>query len=237
MLWEEDKKQQVFVVPDDVADLSFKIDCKQIALDHAQDLSRALLKALPWLEEEEMAGVHLIHGATTGNGWQRPEESGADDFIYLSRRSRMQLRLPKERFADAEQLVGQTLDVGSYSLTVGEFQVKAFSPQSTLFSRYLLLEKGETENQLIQRVADDMQSMGIRLKKALCGIGHEFNLAEGRCQTMSFMVADLDPDEAVILQQKGIGGGRKMGFGLFIPHKGIKPVGDMSEQSHFSGTE
>ncbi len=237
MLWEEDKKQQAFVVPDDVADLSFKITCKQIALDHAQDLSAALLQALPWLEEEALAGVHLIHGATTGNGWQRPDEGGDDDFIYLSRRSRMQLRLPKKRFADAEQLVGQTLEIGSYSLTVGEYQVKPLSPMGTLFSRYLLLEENETENQLIQRVANDMELMGIRLKKALCGIGHEFNLPEGRRRTMSLMVADLDPGEAVTLQQKGIGEGRKMGFGLFIPHKGIKPVGDMSEQSHFSGTE
>lgn len=237
MLWEEDKKQQAFVVPDDVADLSFKITCKQIALDHAQDLSAALLQALPWLAEEALAGIHMIHGATTGNGWQRPEESGEDDFIYLSRRSRMQLRLPKNRFSDAEQLVGQTLEVGGYTLTVGEYQIKPLSPLGTLFSRYLLLEEDETENQLIQRVASDMESMGIRLKKALCGIGHEFNLPEGRRRTMSLMVADLDPDEAVMLQQKGIGEGRKMGFGLFIPHKGIKPVGDMSEQSHFSGTE
>ena len=95
MLWEEDKKQQPFVVSDDVADLSFKIECKQIALDHAFDLSEALRKALPWLAEEERAGVHMIHGASTGNGWQRPEESDGETFIYLSRRSRMQIRLPK----------------------------------------------------------------------------------------------------------------------------------------------
>ena len=237
MLWEEDKKQQPFVVPDDVADLSFKIECKQIALDHAFDLSEALHKALPWLAEEERAGVHMIHGASTGNGWQRPEESDGETFIYLSRRSRMQIRLPKERYADADKLIGQALDVGGYSVTVGEYQIKPLTSLSTLFSRYVILEDNETEDQFVERVSDELEGVGIRLKKALCGIGHEFNLSQQPVKTMSLMVADLDPEEAVILQQYGVGQGRKMGFGLFVPHKGIKPVGDMSEQSHFSGTE
>ena len=236
MLWEEDKKQQHYVVPDDIADLIFKIECQKIALDHAQSLSEALHQALPWLAEEPKAGVHMIHGASTGNGWQRPEEGDGEDFIYLSKRSRMHLRMPKSRYEDVKALIGQTLDVGGYSVTVGDYQIRPLSPLGTLFARYIILEQGETEDQLVGRVAEEMKAMGIRLSKALCGIGHQFNLPQGRVSTMSLMVADLDPEEAVMLQQKGIGEGRKMGFGLFIPHKGIKPVGDMSEQSHFSGT-
>jgi CRISPR-associated protein Cas6 len=237
MLWEEDKKKQAFVVPDDVADLVFKIDCKQIALDHAYDLSQALIKVLPWLADEEKAGIHMIHGASTGNGWQRPEAKDGESFIYLSRRSKMHIRLPKERHEGAKSLIGKTINVGGNDLTFGDFQIKAFSPLSTLFSRYILLLENETEDRFVQRVSDEMKSMGINLKKALCGMGDEFVLPEGTVRTASIMVADLDPAEAVILQQKGIGEGRKMGFGLFIPHKGINPVGDMSEQSHFSGTE
>ncbi len=237
MLWEEDKKQQSFVVPDDIADLLFKIECKQIALDHAFDLSEALHKALPWLADEERAGVHMIHGASTGNGWQRPEESDGDGFIYLSRRSRMQIRLPKKRYADADKLIGQTLDIGGSTLIVGEYQIKPLTSLATLFSRYVILEDNETEDQFVGRISDELKGIGVHLKKALCGIGHEFNLAQQQVKTMSLMVADLDPEEAVILQQYGVGEGRKMGFGLFVPHKGIKPVGDMSEQSHFSGTE
>jgi hypothetical protein len=127
--------------------------------------------------------------------------------------------------------------VGGYLVTLGEYQVKPLTPLGTLFCRYVMLEEAETEDQLVQRVADEMKSMGIILKKALCGMGHQFDLPQGKVGTMSLMVADLDPEDAVKLQQKGVGAGRKMGFGLFIPHKGIKPVGDMSEQSHFSGAE
>ena len=237
MLWEEDKKDQPFVVPDDVADLVFKIDCKQITLDHAHDLSHALMKVLPWLVDEDKAGVHMIHGASTGNGWQRPEAKDGESFIYLSHRSKMHLRMPKNRYEDVKALIGKTISVAGNDITFGEYQIKPLTSLGTLFSRYILLLNNESEDQLIQRVADEMKSMGITLKKALCGTGGEFILPEGKVHTASMMVADLDPEEAVILQQYGIGEGRKMGFGLFIPHKGIKPVGDMSEQSHFSGTE
>ena len=235
MLWEEDKRKQHFVVPDDMADLSFKISCKQIALDHAHDLSQALHQALPWLADEERAGVHLIHGATSGNGWQRPEEHDGEGFIYLSKRSRMMLRMPKDRFEDVKALVGQTIEVAGNVITVGDYQVKPFTSMGTLFARYIQLENNEAENQLIDRMSNEMKTIGVTLRKALCGIGHEFVLPEGRVNTMSVMVADLDPEEAVLLQTYGIGRGRKMGFGLFIPHKGIKPVGDMSEKSHFNG--
>jgi len=237
MLWEENKREQAFVVPDDMADLSFRISCKQIALDHAHDLSQALHQALPWLVDEERAGVHLIHGASSGNGWQRPEEEDGEQFIYLSKRSRMMLRMPKDRFQDVEALVGQTLAIADNTITVGDYQVKPFSSLGTLFARYILLEDNETEDQLIARLSNNMKAMGITLRKALCGISHEFSLPQGKVRTMSVMVADLDPEESVMLQTHGIGDGRKMGFGLFIPHKGIKPVGDMSETSHFSGAE
>ena len=236
MLWQEDKKTEAFVVPDTVSDLSFKVDCKMVPLDHAQELSDAILEILPWMADEPQAGVHMIHGASTGNGWQRPEDDTNDGCIYLSRRSRMRIRMPKHRHEDAAELVGKTIRLGEHDLTFGDFQVKKFSPLSTLFSRYVIIGENESEEAFVSRVSEEMKEMGITLRKALCGIGHQFNLAEGPVNTMSIMVADLDPQEAVTLQQQGIGDAQKMGFGLFIPHKGIKAVGDMSESSHFDGT-
>ena len=236
MLWQEDDDKQEFVVPDDIVDLSYRIDCKQIALDHAQDLSDALHQALPWLAEEDDAGIHLIHGASTGNGWQRPDENSGEDFIYLSRRAKMQLRVPRHRIDDARELTGQTLQVGDYSLQVGESQVKPLTTLGTLFARYVPLLEDEGEEAFLERIVAEMRSMDVRVKKVLCGVGHSFQLPEGRVETLSVMVADLDPRGAVTLQQKGVGEGRKRGFGLFIPHKGIKAVGEMSEKSHYSGT-
>lgn len=236
MLWQEDDDNQEVLIPDDIVDLSYRINCKQIALDHAHDLSQALHRALPWLADEDDAGVHLIHGASSGNGWQRPDETSSESFIYLSKRARMQLRVPRERIDEAQELTGQTLQVGDYPVEVGAAEVKPLTTLGTLFARYIPLLEGEDEEAFLARIVEEIRALDIKVKKVLCGVGHSFQLPEGRVETLSVMVADLDPRASVTLQQKGIGGGRKHGFGLFIPHKGIKPVGDMAEKSHFSGT-
>jgi CRISPR-associated protein Cas6 len=235
MLWQEDDVKPAYVVPDDVVDVSFQIECKQIALDHAHDLSQALLEYLPWLPEEKEAGVHMIHGASSGNGWIRPGEADDADFIYLSRRSRMQLRLPRERILDAEILLGKTLNVGGNQVRVGDYQIKSLSALGTLFSRYVLVEPGEDEDRFMLRIHGEMRDMSINVKKMLCGIGHTFKTPQGNLSTLSIMVADLDPEASVTLQRRGVGKGRDMGLGMFVPHKSIKPVGDMSDKTHFSG--
>lgn len=235
MLWEEDKRKEPFSVPDDIADLVFKINCKQIALDHAYDLSQALCAELPWLVDEEFANIHMIHGASTGNGWQRPEDEG-DAFIYLSRRSKMHIRLPKSRHEDAKSLIGKTIQVAGSDIQIGDFQVRPFSPLGTQFSRYVLLQENETESQFIQRMVEEMSKLDIQLRKALCGTRHIFETPQGKLHTINFMVADLTPEEAVRLQKYGIGDAQKMGIGLFLPHKGIDAVGGAAEQTHFDGT-
>ncbi len=237
MLWQEDKKAEPYTVPDTVADLSFKVICKQVPLDHAQELSEAIQSLLPWMADEPAAGIHMIHGASTGNGWQRPDNETNNGCIYLSKRSRMLIRLPKTRHEDAKALIGKTINLGGNELTFGDYQVKMFSPLSTQFSRHIILHENETEEQFIGRVSEVLKNeMDITLRKALCGLGDSFDLDGEKVKTMSIMVADLDPEEAVALQTNGIGNDQIRGFGLFIPHKGIKAVGDQSELSHFDGT-
>ena len=47
---EEDDVTQ-FVVPENVVDLLFSIDCKVLPVDHAHALSAAVQQALPWFAE------------------------------------------------------------------------------------------------------------------------------------------------------------------------------------------
>ncbi len=49
------------------------------------------------------------------------------------------------------------------------------------------------------------------------------------------MLADLTPEDSVRVQQRGVGPWRRHGCGLFLPHKGIKPVGKEAEKQHFAG--
>jgi CRISPR-associated protein Cas6 len=224
MYWtEESEKVAEFSVPDDVLDLAFTITCPTLPVDHAWALSRRLHEALPWLEEEEQAGIHLIHGAASGNGWYRPEET-ANALLHLSRRARLRLRLPRHRLEAAGRLSGKTLDISGHVLQVGTSEVHRLSPLPTLFSRHVIIREAVEEEDFLRQALGQLRLLDIECRKLLCGIAHTLDFPDGPVVTRSLMVAELAPEHSVRLQQAGLGEGRKLGCGLFIPHKGIKPV-------------
>jgi CRISPR-associated protein Cas6 len=230
MFWnDETGKKPVFEVPDDVVDLAFRLNCPTLPLDHAHALSSELLRELPWLAEEEHAGVHLIHGAASGNGWYRPEDT-TNELLHLSKRTRMRLRVPRHRLDDARELTGKQLDVSGHPLAVGESEVFLLSSLSTLFARYVITDEAKDETRFLEEVAEQLRAIDIPCRKMLGGITHRMAFPDGSIFTRSLMVADLEPEHSVRLQQIGLGEGRTIGCGLFIPHKGIKAVKETDEK-------
>lgn len=226
MFWQEDEQPRSFRVPDDTIDLIFDIDCRELPVDHAYELSVALEALLPQLKEDPRLGVHTVHLAGSQNGWERPDPSLGQKLI-LSRRTKLTLRVPSEQSQQVQQaLVGAELDIGGYALKIGQAKQKKLSSQGTIFSRYVVLEPGEEldENAFLQRIVAQLADRGIRVKKALCGKTTEVLGPEGPVQTRSIMIADLGSEQSVRLQQEGIGPMRHMGCGIFIPHKGIDAV-------------
>jgi CRISPR-associated protein Cas6 len=226
MFWNDEKEEKPgFVIPDDVIDLAFRVGCPTLPLDHAHALSSQLLKILPWLEDEEHAGVHLIHGAASGNGWYRPEDA-ANEILHLSRRTRMRLRIPRHRLEDAQRLTGQSLDIDGHPLEVGASEVFMLSSLATLFARYVMTREGLDEETFLEEAARELETAGISCRKMLGGISHVMQFPDGPVHTRSLMVADLEPEQSVRLQQVGLGEGRTIGCGLFLPHKGIGQVNE-----------
>ena len=233
MLWDEEEKKVDFVLPDNVVDLSFKISCKQLPTTHAWELSQALYQLMPWLSDEPEVGIHQIHGATTGNGWERPPDG---ELIHLSKRTRMNLRVPRTRVEDALSIVGKKVTVADHELEIGICTEKPLNPLATLFSRYVVVPEGMEEDDFMQWVVDGLAERDIKLRKMLCGIKHTLHTPEKSFETRSLMMADLDKQTSIDLQEQGIGDHRHLGCGIFLPHKGISAVGEAEEKTHFSGT-
>lgn len=221
MFWQETTEQRRYVVPDDVVDVAFAISCRALPVDHAWALSEAVTAVLPWIVEDPRAGVHTIHVADSGNGWMRPQ--GPDDLLYLSRRTRLVLRVPRERIDDAHSLSGKTLDVASQRLQVDRGMVRLLSEITTIFARYIVAED-DNENAFLAVTHAQLKRLGIQPKKMLCGIERVIHAPGQHIRTRSLMLADLTVEESVRLQQEGLGPLRHRGCGLFIPHKGIHEV-------------
>ena len=234
MLWEDDDKQkQEDLVPDDVVDLSFRISCRQIPTMHAFELAQELYRLLPWLQDDPEIGVHQIHGAAAGNGWERPPDG---DLIHLSKRARMHLRVPREKIEAARELSGETLDIAGHPVEVGEASVKRLNPVQTIFSRYVIGPDGLDEEQFVEWLAVELRQRDIHVRKMLCGIGHTIRTPDIDIETRSVLIADLDKATSLSLQETGVGPGRHLGCGIFLPHKGIRAVGETEDKSHFTGT-
>ncbi|MEN8176455.1 MAG: type I-MYXAN CRISPR-associated protein Cas6/Cmx6, partial [Pseudomonadota bacterium] len=217
MFWQEDDGKQEFQVPDRVVDLLFSIDCREIPVDHAHALSSALRQVLPEIREDGRIGVHSIHVAGSQNGWERPDHS-TEEHLVVSRRTKLTLRVPKER-ADqvSDRLSGVTLDVGGCTLTIGKPKERLLSRQGTIFSRYVVCDENEEELDFLNRMAKELAEQGIRMRKALCGKTTPLHTPGDPIHTRSLMLADLSPEESVRLQENGLGPGRDMGCGIFLP--------------------
>ncbi len=222
MYWKDSEPAGEYPVTDRVVDAVFDISCRTLPVDHAYALSHAIQRALPWFADEEGAGLHLVHVAESGNGWMRPGDPQA--LLYLSRRTKLALRVPKRRIADAGGLLGRTLDVDGHALRADHITVRPLSRITTLFSRCVAMSTGADETGFLEGAVRELGALGIRPRKMLCGLTTSIATPGHTLQTRSLMLADLALAESVLLQEHGLGLERKLGCGLFLPHKDIHDV-------------
>ena len=225
MFWQDDTPQQgPEIVPDLIVDLVFKICGRDLPSEHGYALSQALASILPWIETDPTAGIHLIHGAESGNGWLRPAD---DQLLQLSKRTRLVLRLPQEKVDSARSLSGQTIEIKGHRFEVGPARVRPLNPMSTVFARHIAIEaETDDEEQFLCWAAEQLDDLAVPARKMLCGRRREIQLPDGPIPTRSLMLAELASHESFTLQQRGLGIGRKFGCGLFLPHRNIKAVND-----------
>ncbi len=207
---------------DDVVDAVFAIECRSLPVDHAWALSQAVHAALPWFADDPHAGLHTVHGAASGSGWMRPE--GEDAVLQISRRTRLVLRLPAQRMRDAAGLTGRTLDVAGHPMRVGALTARPLVKIASLFSRGVVFEGQIEEADFLAAAAGALRAFGIETPTMLCGRATVLATPQGELTTRSLMVTVATPAQSLALQRHGLGEGRKLGCGLFIPHK---DVGDL----------
>lgn len=196
----------------DIVDLQFALRGEQVPFDYADALWQSIRAVLPWLDEEPFAGVHPLYGLSPGtNGW------------YLSRRSHLNLRLPRGRVADAQALTGTRLVLGNVSIEVGKASEKAFTFTPVLYAKFVTLTEGSAElpDEAVFHAACKQELAGLDLvpHSFLCGKRQSAKTEAGMLHGFSLMVTGLDAEATQRLLARGLGIERKRGCGIFIPHK------------------
>ena len=215
--------------PADIVDAVFAIECRSLPVDHAFALSAAIQAALPWFADEPHAGLHTVHGAASGAGWNRPE--GEDALLQLSHRTKLVLRLPESRLADAAALTGQTLDVAGFPMRVGQLSPRPLLRIASLFSRSVIFEGASDEPAFVAAAIEALRALGVAASTMLCGRSVTLASPQRSYRTRSLMVTVATPAQSLALQRHGLGEARKLGCGLFIPHKDVGDLHSRSDQS------
>ena len=231
MRWEESETGNAGAPAPDAAgagaiDAAFRLSGRWLPVDHARALRAAVVECLPWLDDEPDAGIHSIHGAASGNGWERPG-NGPGALLNLSHRTPLVLRVPARRAGDVAALCGRRLDVDGHALVVGALRPRRLKPAATVFARYVI-DEDDDEERFIESTAAELEARSISARKLLCGRSSRIESERGPLAARGLLIADLDARESLALQYRGIGPGRLLGCGLFVPHKDVGPVRRMA---------
>lgn len=223
-MWEEEEQVQLNDTSK-MIDVTFRIDCKTLPYDHAYALSNEITKNMPWLLEDNLTGIHTLHGPESGNGWVRSEK----EEIFLSKRTRLVLRIPRSDIEKAKELENISVNVLGNTIKIGKSNTKTFLVVRDLISRFVLCDENETEEDFLLGVKKELFSHGVMIKKAICGKEKSFTINGENRFTRSLMIADLSKENSVLLQDTGVGSGRIFGCGIFLPHKSIDAVSGFKE--------
>ena len=219
--------------PASMVDVSFKIECAGLPVDHTAKLAKSLCEQQTWLRTLDGTGIHPIHVAGSQNGWQRPV--GADQLLLLSKRTRLRIRI-ECGYADRliKTLQGTTHLIEGQSLKIMGGRVNVLQPVATLFARYTVFLEDQRnrkdgssaadEQLLTRRVIDSCNQLGYTPSKLLCGRSNTLATTSEPVTVRSVLLADVPAEYSLQLQDAGLGDLRLMGCGILIPHKDTAAV-------------
>lgn len=205
--------------PDEVStvmvDVVFSLEEGSFPDDHAEALSLAVRRALPWFDDEPEAGILPLSGLAHGN-------NGA---CFVGRRSRLVLRLPIHRSASADSLAGTRLDLNGSWLTLGKSSMRPLYPARGVVYSHLVCVGTDDEIEFLARCKALLAGRGLA-PQLISGKAQERRMAQGVVRGFSLMLHGLAAAESLAVQESGLGTHRAQGCGLFIPHKSVVAVGD-----------
>ncbi len=195
----------------EVVDMVFPLAGHAVNPDYALALWQSLSAMLPWLSDEPDVGILPIAGTSAGSG-----------VLYLGQRAHLTLRLPQRRVADARALSGLQLELGG-GIAIGAARLRALLPTPAQYSPCVVFDCAEEEEFLAlcaRRLEEIEVSCGLVCGKAKTRTGES-----GEIHGFSLMLHGLTAAHALRIQELGLGDARKLGCGIFVPHKTATAVG------------
>ncbi|WP_428261137.1 type I-MYXAN CRISPR-associated protein Cas6/Cmx6 [Haliangium sp.] len=200
-------------------DAAFTLRGDAIPLDHGYALLAALSRRLPALHEARTWGVHPILGRRSGPG-----------LLTLTGRSQLKLRVPGDDAGRLMALAQQTLDIAGHRVRVGVPRLLPLIPTPHLKARFVTVkgfhEDPEPFRAALQRQLAQMSGLGQDPERIEVQIGPRRVIRAKNHTVVGWAVAltGLDAGPSLVVQQRGLGGRRHLGAGIFVPPPRVEPA-------------
>lgn len=200
-----------------IINLVFPVQGTTLHADHNHKLLASLSEKIPQLHHLVGLAINTVSGI--------PDKQGK---ITLTSASRLYLRLPVEAITLVYPLTGQTLNVGGYSIKLGNPELQTLQAVESLKSRLVTIKGYLEPEAFLEAAYRQLQALEIQ---ANIGIPANDNgepkrltlkiTKPNRSYTIvgfSIVVDNLNEEDSIKLQIHGLGGKRRLGCGVFYPN-------------------
>ena len=192
-----------------VVDVAFDVEGTSLPADHAWPLQLAIESRLPWLPGEALAGIHPLRAAATTYG-----------VVLLAQRAKLVLRLPAARLPDALLLEDATLEVGGSPLRIGAGMERGAARPARRCPRSASPATRPTPPRSRPTSSARCRRMGVACR-FISGRRRQGQAGGRAVAGFALSLHGLGPADSLLIQREGMGGDRRLGWGLFVPAKTI----------------
>lgn len=208
-----------------IVDVEFRLRGKELPVDHGYLLCSAISKIIPQLHGDQSVGIHPIKGPYIG-----------DRLLLLTEKSFLRIRIDATRVSQVLPLAGKTLCMGAHKLHVGVPMARALTPATRVYSRLVVIKGFTDPEPFLEAASRQLHELDVKGMPVLIeligaapqshdvGMGSKSKYLRRTTRIhgkeivgFALRVDDLEPYGSMVLQEKGIGGRRRFGCGLFLP--------------------
>jgi CRISPR-associated protein Cas6 len=189
-------------------DVAFHITGDRIPLDHGYVLYAALSSAPgvgAWLHRAPHVAIHPIRGHYAAPG-----------VLQLTQKSSLTLRLAAAELPHILPLAGQAIELNGNALRIGVPQTTLLRPSAAVYAHAVTTRNGQNEARFDGEILRQLEELEIQGKPTR-GKRRVLRIKDKIVVAHSLLVSELTAEDAIHLQEAGLGGRRKMGCGVFVP--------------------
>ncbi len=208
-------------------DLAFRITGSKVLVDHGYLLLAAISEIIPDIHNNRNFAVHPINGELMGGR-----------LLTLTDNSFLKIRLPVENIPIFLPLAGKVLKIGEDRITVGVPISSALKPFPKLYCRLAIIKGFMEHAPFLEAAMRQAEELGIKGKLDLVEqtniagknkdkstgtkspfLRRTIKVRDKNIVGFALRASELTAEESLTLQEKGIGGRRRFGCGIFIPDR------------------